>query len=347
MITELNERSRLIFAEIVEAFFEGGEPVGSRTLSRRLPLRLSPATIRNVMADLENLGLLYAPHTSAGRMPTDQGLRLYVDGLLQIGDLTSEERISIDAQCAGAGRKLSEVLGQATEMLSGLSSATGLVLAPKSEAPVKHMEFIRLAEGQALAIIVLANGLVENRIIEVPGGFTPSSLTEAANYINMRLDGRTFSAARGVIEAELAEHRAALDSLGERIVAAGLGTLTEQAGEPTLILRGRAKLFEDAQAIADLERISKLFGDLERHEGMLQVIDSTLSGQAVHVFIGSENELFNLAGCSMVIAPLHRGGGSEPGCLGAIGVIGPTRINYARIIPMVDYTARAISRLMG
>ncbi|HJM60399.1 MAG TPA: heat-inducible transcriptional repressor HrcA [Alphaproteobacteria bacterium] len=347
MITELNERSRLIFAEIVEAFFEGGEPVGSRTLSRRLPLRLSPATIRNVMADLEDLGLLYAPHTSAGRMPTDQGLRLYVDGLLQIGDLTSEERISIDAQCAGAGRTLSEVLGQATEMLSGLSSATGLVLAPKSEAPVKHMEFIRFAEGQALAIIVLANGLVENRIIQVPGGFTPSSLTEAANYINMRLDGRTFSAARGVIEAELAEHRAALDSLGERIVAAGLGTLTEQAGAPTLILRGRAKLFEDAQAIADLERIRKLFEDLERHENMLQVIDSTLSGQAVHVFIGSENKLFNLAGCSMVIAPLHRRGGSEPGCLGAIGVIGPTRINYAHIIPMVDYTARAISRLMG
>ena len=347
MITELNERSRLIFAEIVEAFLEDGDPVGSRTLSRRLPLRLSPATIRNVMADLEESGFLYAPHTSAGRLPTDRGLRLYIDGLLEIGDLTAEERVTIDSQCAAAGRAFSEVLGQATEMLSGLTSATGLVVAPNSEAAVKHVEFVNLSAGQTLAIIVLENGLVENRLMDIPGGFTPSALTEAANYINAHLGGCTLASARAIIEAELAEHRAELDSLAEQVVEAGLGTLAVDAGEPILIVRGRARLYEDVQGLADLERLRKLFEDLERHKGILRVIDSTVGGQGVHVFIGSENALFDLAGCSMVVAPLGRPGANGVACLGAIGVIGPTRLNYARIIPMVDYTARVISRLMG
>jgi heat-inducible transcriptional repressor len=354
MINEFNERSRLIFTEIVESFFESGEPVGSRTLSRRLPVPLSPATIRNVMADLEDLGLLFAPHTSAGRLPTDHGLRLYIDGLLQVGDLTAEERGSIESQCAGAGRTLAEVLGQATEMLSGLTSATGLVLAPKSEAPVKHVEFVSLSPGQALAIIVLHNGLVENRLIAVPEGLVPSSLVEAANYINAHLGDRTLAEAKSVIGAELRAREAELDELASRVVEAGLATFAGDTGEPTLIVRGRAKLFEDVHAIADLERIRRLFEQLERRKNLLRLIDSTQGGQGVHVFIGSDSELFDLAGCSMIVAPLSRteagaesDGGADATCLGAIGVIGPTRINYARIIPMVDYTARAINRLMS
>jgi len=351
MVNELNQRSRVIFSKIVEAFFENGEPVGSRTLSRRLPMQLSPATIRNVMADLEDLGLLYAPHTSAGRLPTNQGLRLYIDGLLQVGDLTSDERVSIESQCAGAGRALSEVLGLATETLSGLTQSAGLVLAPKSEAPVRHVEFVSLSPGQALAIMVLDNGLVENRLIDLPDGLMPSNLVEAANYLNARLSGRTLSDAKGMIDLELKAHQAELDTLSSRVVESGLATLAENDGNPTLIVRGRSKLFDDVSGMADLERIRKLFEQLERRRNLMRLIDSTQGGHGVHVFIGSDSELFDLSGCSMIVAPLSRTEQTQNGevttCLGAIGVIGPTRVNYARIIPMVDFTAKAISRLMG
>jgi len=351
MINELNQRSRLIFSEIVEAFFDRGAPVGSRTLSRKLPMQLSPATIRNVMADLEDLGLLHSPHTSAGRMPTDRGLRLYIDGLLQVGDLTSEERDSIESQCAGAGRTLSEVLNQATETLSGMTHAAGMVLAPKSEAPTRHIEFVDLSPGKALAITVLDNGLVENRLIDVPSGLLPSTLVEAANFLNARLVGRTLADARDAIVLELADNQAELDDLSARVVQSGLATLADHAGDPTLIVRGRDKLFDDVSAIADLERIRRLFEQLERRKNMLKLIDSTQGGQGVQVFIGSDSELFDLSGCSMIVAPLRRAEQTKNGgmttCLGAIGVIGPTRINYARIIPMVDFTAKAISRLMG
>jgi len=351
MIDELNERSRTIFSKIVESYFDGGEPVGSRTLSRVLPMQLSPATIRNVMADLEDLGLLYAPHTSAGRLPTDKGLRLYIDGLMQVGDLTDDEKSSIESQCSGAGRTLGEVLNQATETLSGLSRAAGLVLAPKSEAPIRHVEFVSLSPGRALAIMVLDNGLVENRLVEVPNGLTPSNLIEAANYLSARLAGRTLAEARAAIAQELKARQAEIEELSQRVVEAGLATLADQAGDPTLILRGRDKLFEDVNAIADLERIRRLFDQLERRKNLAKLIDSTQNAEGVHVFIGAESQLFDLSGCSMIVAPLRRrdqgGNGLGTTCLGAIGVIGPTRVNYARIIPMVDFTARAIGRLMS
>ena len=348
MIDELNERSRVIFSRIVEAFFESGEPVGSRTLSRLLPMPLSPATVRNVMADLEDLGLLYAPHTSAGRLPTDLGLRLFVDGLLEVGDLTADERGAIESHCAGEGRAFAEVLGRATEMLSGLTSAAGLVVAPKSEAPVRHVEFVGLEPGKALAIMVLATGLVENRLISVPRGLTPSTLIEAANYLNTRLAGRTLGEARGEIAAEIEARRAELDSLASRVVESGVATLADDNGEPTLIVRGRARLFEDVGALSDLERLRRMFAHLERHRGLLRLIDAAQGGEGVHVFIGSHSHLFDLAGCSMIVAPLQGGarGDGGPTCIGAIGVIGPTRIDYGRVIPMVDCTARAIRRLM-
>ncbi len=342
MINELNERSRVIFSTIVETFFENGEPVGSRTLSRLLPMSLSPATVRNVMADLEDLGLLYAPHTSAGRLPTDLGLRLFVDGLLEVGDLTSEERESIESHCVGDGRAFSEVLNRATEMLSGLTAATGLVLAPKSEAPVRHVEFVGLDPGKALAIIVLTSGLVENRLISVPHGLTQSTLTEAANYLNTRLAGRTWGEAQAEITRELEAHQAELDALASKVVESGVAVLANDGGEPTLIVRGRARLFEDVEALSDLERLRRMFEHLERRRGLLRLVDAAQGGEGVHVFIGSHSQLFDLAGCSMIVAPLNRGAS----CIGAIGVIGPTRINYGRVIPMVDCTAKAITRLM-
>lgn len=348
MISELSNRSREIFRGVVETFFETGEPVGSRTLSKTLRLDLSPATIRNVMADLEEYGLLYAPHKSAGRLPTDRGMRLFVDGLLQVGELTNNERENIESRCAGNGRSLAAVLNETTEFLSGLTKTAGIVIAPKSDAAINHVEFVLLSSGSALAIMVTKTGLVENRLIDLPIGFTPSSLVEAANYLNAQLMGRTLREAYTVITKELETHSTQLNALAARVVEAGLGTWSSDGEEPMLILRGRANLFDEVDAAVDLERLRQLLNTLERKKGFLKIIEKTEDGEGVHVFIGSENRLFDLAGCSMIVAPLA-GGANEtaPRPLGAIGVIGPTRLNYARIIPMVDYTARAISRLMG
>jgi heat-inducible transcriptional repressor len=348
LISELSNRSREIFRGVVETFFETGEPVGSRTLSKTLRLDLSPATIRNVMADLEEYGLLYAPHKSAGRLPTDRGVRLFVDGLLQIGELTNDERENIESRCAGNGRSLSAVLNETTEFLSGLTKTAGIVIAPKSDAAINHVEFVLLSSGAALAIMVTKTGLVENRLIDLPIGFTPSNLVEAANYLNAQLMGRTLREAYKAITEELETHSTQLNALAARVVEAGLGTWSSDGEEQMLILRGRANLFDEVDAAVDLERLRQLLDTLERKKSFLKIIEKTEDGEGVHVFIGSENRLFDLAGCSMIVAPLA-GGANEAATrpLGAIGVIGPTRLNYARIIPMVDYTARAVSRLMG
>ncbi|MEM7652128.1 MAG: heat-inducible transcriptional repressor HrcA [Pseudomonadota bacterium] len=344
MITELDERSRSIFRQIVDAYVETGEPIGSRTLSRRLGMSMSPATIRNVMADLEDVGLLYAPHTSAGRLPTDMGLRLWVDGLLEVGRLSEDDRSNIDTNVASTGRSVNELLEQATGMLSGLSHCAGLVMAPKQDRPLKHIEFVNLGPGRALVVMVDESGLVENRVVEVPLGVPSSALTEASNYLGTRLVGRTVDEARVEINEELDEHRAQLDELTQRVVETGLATWAggEQSG--SLIVSGRDKLLNDVTALTDLERIRTLFSLLERKETMLRLIQAADEGEGVQIFIGSESALFGLAGCSMIIAPYMN---SQERVLGAIGVIGPTRMNYARIIPTVDYTAKVIGRLLG
>ncbi len=340
---ELNERSRQILRHIVDAYVETGEPIGSRTISRRLGMALSPATIRNVMADLEEAGLLYAPHTSAGRLPTEQGLRLFVNGLLELGGLTKEERESIDGQCAAAGRSVPEVLEEATTMLSGLSRCAGLVVAPKTERALKHIEFVHLGPGRALVVMVTEGGLVENRIIDVPMGLPASSLVEATNYLSARLVGHTLGEARSDILTQLDQHRTELDTLTTRVVEAGLATWSGD-NKGALIVRGQANLLEEVTALSDLERIRGLFAALETKEALVKLLDAADQAQGVQIFIGAENELFGLAGCSMVIAPYRNG---RERIVGAVGVIGPTRINYARIIPMVDYTAQVIGRILG
>ncbi len=344
-IAALNERSRQIFRHIVDAYVETGAPIGSRTLSRNLGLDLSPATIRNVMADLEDLGLLYAPHTSAGRLPTEQGLQLFVEGLLERGNLTEDERAHIEGQCAGNGRSVSEVLEEATGMISGLSRCAGLVVAPKLSEPLKHIEFVSLGPGRALVVLVSQSGTVENRVIDVPMGLPASSLVEATNFLAARLVGRTLADARVEIERDLAEQRAQLDSLTSRVVATGLATWSGEAGKGgALIIRGQAKLLEDVTALEDLERIRQLFQTLETKDALSRLLDLTDSAEGVQIFIGAENELFGMAGCSVVIAPYNN---SRQQIVGAVGVIGPTRIDYARIIPMVDYTAKVIGRMVG
>jgi heat-inducible transcriptional repressor len=346
LIGGLSERAREVFRQIVDAYVETGEPVGSRTVSRMLGLGLSPATIRNVMADLEDAGLLYAPHTSAGRMPTDLGLRLFVDGLLQLGDLSTDERESIEAQCNAAGRSLPEMLEQATEMLSGLSNCAGVVVATKTERPLKHIEFVHLGPGRALVVLVTEDGRVENRLIDLPMGLPASSLIEAGNYLSTRLVGRTIAGAQAEILREVAQQRAELDQLAAHVVEAGLAIWTggDTSGGGALIVRGQSHLLDDVQGAADLERVRALFAALETKEAFARLLGAAENADGIRIFIGAHNELFGITGCSVVIAP-YRNGDSR--VVGAIGVIGPTRIDYARIIPMVDYTAKVIGRLVG
>jgi heat-inducible transcriptional repressor len=343
-IRELNERSREIFRLIVDGYVATGEPVGSRTLSRLLSQNLSPATIRNVMADLEEAGLLYAPHTSAGRLPTEAGLRLFVHGLLEIGHLAEDERHSIESLCAARGKSLAQALEEATSALSGLSHCAGLVVVPKHDRPLKHLEFVSLGAGRALVVLVTEDGLVENRVIEVPLGLPPSALVAASNYLSARLVGRTIEEALAAIEEEIQSNKAQLDELTSRLVASGLASWAGGDEGSALIVRGQANLLEDVTALTDLERLRALFEMLETKETMMRLLDASKQGEGVQIFIGAESHLFGVAGCSVIIAPYQN---SREQVVGAIGVIGPTRINYARIIPMVDYTAKVIGRLIG
>jgi heat-inducible transcriptional repressor len=342
--TALNERSREIFRLIVDSYVQTGEPMGSRTLSRLLGQNLSPATIRNVMADLEEAGLLYAPHTSAGRLPTEAGLRLFVHGLLELGNLAEDERNNIEALCAARGKSLSQALEEATTALSGLSHCAGVVVVPKQDRPLKHIEFVHLGPGRALVVLVTEDGLVENRVIEVPLGLPPSILVSAANYLNSRLIGRTIEEARYDIETDIGSHRAQLDELTSRVVSTGIASWAGGDGESALIVRGQANLLGDVTALTDLERLRALFEMLETKETVLRLLDASKKAEGVQIFIGAESHLFGVAGCSLIIAPYQN---SREQIVGAIGVIGPTRINYARIIPMVDYTAKVIGRIIG
>ena len=301
-IGEINQRSRDIFRHIVEAYVVSGEPVGSRTLSRKLGLTLSPATIRNVMADLEEMGLLYAPHTSAGRLPTEAGLRLFVDGLLEVGRLDPDERESIEARCAASGRSVERSLEEAIGALSGLARCAGLVVAPKSQGAVRHIEFVALGQGRALAVMVDENGVVENRVLEVPAGLPPSALIEAGNYLSAKMSGRTFEEAREEVTADLVEARAQLNELTAKVVEAGLATWAGDE-QSTLIVRGQAHLLEDVTALTDLERIRNLFEALEEREQGLKLLDLTSRGDGVQIFIGAQSPLFRLAGCTTIIAP--------------------------------------------
>ena len=340
----LDPRAAAVLREIVEQYVGTGEPVGSRTLARRLPLSLSPATIRNVMADLTDAGLLFAPHTSAGRLPTNAGLRLFVDGLLQFGDLAAEDRDSITRQLGAHGRSLQDTLADASAMLSGLSQAAGMVLAPKSDGAIKHIEFASLGSGRALVILVAADGQVENRVIEIPPGLPPSALTEAANYLNARAAGRTLADIRRRVSEEMASDRGQLDQLAAVVVEAGLATWTDSGRGGSLIVRGQSRLLSDVTQIENLAAIQVLFERLETQETMLRLLELAEQSDGVRIFIGAESPVFGTSGVSMIVAPARN---AADRIVGAIGVIGPTRINYGRIIPVVDYTARVIGRLLG
>lgn len=342
----LDARAAAVLREIVEQYVETGEPVGSRTLSRLLPMNLSPATIRNVMADLTDSGLLFAPHTSAGRLPTERGLRLFVDGLLHFGELSEEDREAISAALVTSGRSLEDTLADASALLAGLSSAAGLVLAPKTEGPLRHIEFVPLGSGRSLVVLVSGDGHVENRVIETPPGLPPSALQQAGNYLNARIasGSRPLHELRRLVAEDMAANRTELDALSAQVVEAGLATWAGEARGGSLIVRGQGRLLSDVTQIERLAAIQALFEQLEAQETMLRLLELAEHSDGVRIFIGAESGLFGLAGISMVVSPTRNEAGR---ILGAIGVIGPTRINYGRIIPVVDYTARVIGRLLG
>jgi len=343
-LAELDERARDIFRRIVESYLETGEPVGSRTLSKS-GITLSPASIRNTMQDLTQLGLLGAPHVSAGRLPTHAGLRLFVDGLLEVGDVGEEERRSIEARLRAHGRNFEDALNEASAILSGLAGGAGVVVTPIRDAGVKHVEFVSLGVERTLAIMVFEDGTVENRLIRLPAGVTPSALTEAANFLNARLRGRTLAEAKADLRQDLERARRELDETAARLVEDGLAAWGGgDDDERALIVRGRANLLETREAAEDLERVRSLFEDLEHKEQLIQLLDGVRDGQGVRIFIGAETRLFSLSGSAVIAAPYMTG---SQRVLGAIGVIGPARLNYARVIPLVDYTARVLGQVMN
>jgi heat-inducible transcriptional repressor len=340
-ITDLTDRARDVFRQIVESYIEHGTPVGSRTLSKLTMLGLSPASIRNVMQDLEELGLLAAPHASAGRLPTELGLRLFVDGMMQTTAPTDAERGAIETQVA-APASIADILGRTTAVLSGLSACAGIVLVPAHEMVVRQVSFVPLSTTRALAILVGGDGTVENRVIDLPPGVPATALIEAANYINARLHGLTLAEAAVRLRAEIDADRAQIDGLTRTLVETGLASWSSDgAARPILIVRGSAHL---VAGDADLDRVRTLLDDLEGKEELVRLLDSASGGEACKIFIGAENKLFSLSGSSVIAAPYRSGAGRV---VGVVGVIGPTRLNYARVVPMVDYTAKALSRLIA
>ena len=343
IMEEMNDRSREVFRRVVEAYLETGAPVGSRTLTRTLSEKVSAATIRNVMQDLEFLGLLGSPHISAGRVPTQAGLRMFVDGLLEVSDLSGEDRDKIDQTLGDEKSDVASLLDRVGAALSGVTRGASLVLTPKHEAPIRHIEFVSLGPDRALVVLVFADGHVENRIFQPPAGQTPSSMREAANFINAIAEGKTLSELGRAVAVEISRRRQEIDSLARGLVESGMA-VWENQGETTerLIVRGRSNLLADAEA-QDLERIRTLFDDLERKRDIADFLELAEGGEGVRIFIGSENKLFSLSGSSLVVSPYMN---ADRKIIGAVGVIGPTRLNYGRIVPIVNYTAQLVGRLM-
>jgi heat-inducible transcriptional repressor len=344
-ISELNDRSREIFRQIVEHYLESGEPLGSRNISKLISMPLSPASVRNVMADLESAGLIFSPHTSAGRLPTEIGLRFFVDAMLEIGDLDREERERIDVQmrAASSGQSFESAMTEASTMLSGLTRGAGVIVTSKQDPPLKHIEFVRLDPARALLVLVSEDGSIENRLVDLPPGLPASALVEASNFLNARIRGKTLVDVKTETQSLRETMERELDALTAKLVEAGVAMPSGSGDGRHLIVRGQANLLEDLKALEDLERIRLLFEDLETQTDVIELLTRAETGEGVRIFIGSENKLFSLSGSSLIAAPFRD---ANQKIVGVLGVIGPTRLNYARIVPMVDYTAKVLSKII-
>ncbi|ARO15687.1 heat-inducible transcription repressor [Ketogulonicigenium robustum] len=345
-LEEMNTRSREVFRLVVESYLDTGAPVGSRTLTRAMSEKVSAATVRNVMQDLEYMGLLGSPHISAGRVPTQAGLRLFVDGLMEVSDLTGDDRQKLDATLTGDG-DVTSALDRVSAALSGVTRGASVVLTPKTEtAAIRQIDFVSLSPERALVVLVFTDGHVENRLFTPPAGLTPSAMREAANMLNATVGGKTLADLAAGVATEIDARRREIDTLASTLVQAGLAAWVQEPGEKTgrLIVRGAGNLLADSDAAVDLERIRTLFDDLERKSDIAEFLDLARTGEGVRIFIGSENKLFSLTGSSLVLSPYMN---ADRKIVGAIGVIGPTRLNYGRIIPIVDYTAQLIGKLIA
>ena len=344
-IEELNDRSREVFRRVVEGYLDSGAPVGSRTLTRSMTEQVSAATIRNVMQDLEYLGLLDSPHVSAGRIPTELGLRMFVDGLLEVRDLDSDDRAKIDETLGSNTADVPTLLDRVGSALSGVTHGASLVLTPKHEAPIRHIEFVSLSPDRALVVLVFADGHVENRVFSPPLGQTPSSMREAANFLNAIAEGRTLSELTSVVKTEIDARRREIDALAAELVEDGLATWVDPGSDAErLIVRGRGNLIGEDGDEVDLDKVRRLFDDLERKRDIAEFLELADAGEGVRIFIGSENKLFSLSGSSLVVSPYMN---ADRKIIGAVGVIGPTRLNYGRIVPIVDYTAQMVGKLLS
>ncbi|MAI57955.1 MAG: heat-inducible transcriptional repressor HrcA [Rhodobacteraceae bacterium] len=345
LLSDMNGRTREVFRRIVEGYLENGEPMGSRTLTRSLSEKISPATVRNVMQDLEFLGLLDSPHISAGRIPSELGLRMFVDGLLELRALDQDDREKLNQSLDGKEVDVGDALDRIGSALSGLTQGASLVLTPKQEEPIKHIEFVSLSPDQVLVVLVFANGEVENRLFTPPIGQTPSALREAANFLNAIVEGRTLSELHTVVRHEVQKRRREVDDIAHTLVESGMA-VWEERGEVNerLIVRGRANLLENDAQEEDIERVKTLFDDLERKQDIANFLELTEKGEGVRIFIGSENKLFSLSGSSLVVSSYMN---ADHKVIGAIGVIGPKRLNYGRIVPIVDYTAQLVGKLIS
>ena len=344
LFSEMDARSREVFQRVVESYLSTGEPMGSNTLTQKMSQQVSAATIRNVMKDLEFFGLLDSPHTSAGRKPTELGLRMFVDGIMEVGDPDESDQRKL-AATMDESDNITNMLDRMSSALSGLTHGASLVLAPKKSSPIKHIEFVSLAADRALVVLVFANGEVENRIFRPPLGQTPSQMREAVNFLNAIGQGKTLHELQSSVSREIEKHRSDLDALTSSLVEAGVAVMQDAGGDnERLIVRGRSNLLEAAGTAEDLERVRVLFDDLERKRDIAEFLQLTDEGEGVRIFIGSENKLFSLSGSSLVVSPYMN---SDRKVVGAIGVIGPTRLNYGRIVPIVNYTAQMVGRVLS
>lgn len=345
MLDEMNDRSREVFRRVVEGYLANGDPVGSRTLTRDFSEKVSAATIRNVMQDLEYMGLLGSPHVSAGRIPTQLGLRMFVDGMIEIGDPTDIDREKIDATMGDNAADVSGILDRVGSALSGVTQGASLVLTPKHEAPIKHIEFVSLSPDRALVVLVFSDGHVENRLFTPPPGQTPSSMREAANFLNALVEGKTISELQSSIRTEISQRRQQIDTLAQQLVESGLAQWHGNGEHPErLIVRGRSNLINAEGEAENVELIRQLFDDLERKRDIAEFLELAEAGDGVRIFIGSENKLFSLSGSSLVVSPYMN---ADRKVIGAVGVIGPTRLNYGRIVPIVNYTAQLVGKLIS
>ncbi len=341
---ELSERSKLILKGVVESYLDTGEPAGSKTILNKTGLNISSSSIRSILANLQKEGLLYSPHVSSGRLPTDKGMRFFVDGLLEFGRLTKDEQENIKSQCRSNGSSYEKILDKASKTISGLSNCAGIVVAPKFQNKIRHIEFIRLNRNQVMSIIASENGIVENRVLDSKHNYDDSTLQQVTNFLNSKFVGKTIEEIKSLILQEIEDSKNQLNSLGKKLVKEGIIEIAPKAETPYIFLHGQSNLLGDEIISKDLDQIRALFDDIENKSNFLNIIENTSKGQGVQIFIGSQNFLFKHSGISMVMAPYKN---KEQKIIGAIGVVGPMRIDYAKIVPLVDYTSKIIGRIIS